>query len=48
LEVLDALEEQRTLYTQEHNFRTILKAHILKTAKIQKRILEEEIYCEMD
>jgi DNA repair ATPase RecN len=29
LEVLDALEEQRTLFIQEYNFRAILKAHIL-------------------
>lgn len=36
LEVLDALEEQRALYTQEHNFRIILKAHILRLLRYKK------------
>ena len=34
--ILDKLEEQRPLYTQEKNFRAILKRHILTLLKYQK------------
>jgi len=36
LEILDALEEQRSLFTQESNFRKILKAHILRLHSYKK------------
>jgi len=36
LEVLDALEEHRPLFTQEYNFRKILKAHILRLLRYRK------------
>ena len=36
LEVLDALEEQRTLFIQEYNFGAILKAHILRLLRYKK------------
>lgn len=35
LAILDKLEEQRQLYTQEHNFRNILKQHIITVLKYQ-------------
>jgi hypothetical protein len=34
--VLDKLEENRTLFVQERNFRSILKRHILKLLQWQK------------
>jgi hypothetical protein len=34
--VLDKLEENRTLFLQEHNFRKILKKHILRILQWQK------------
>jgi len=36
LAVLDKLEDQRPLFTQESNFRKILKAHILKLLQFKK------------
>jgi hypothetical protein len=36
LAVLDKLEENRPLFTQEYNFRKILKKHILKVLQWQK------------
>ena len=36
LGILDKLEEQRTLYIQENNFRNILKKHILKLLKFKQ------------
>jgi len=36
LEILDTLEEQRPLCIQEHNFRIILKQHILRLLKYRK------------
>jgi hypothetical protein len=36
LSVLDKLEEQRPLFTQESNFRDILKKHILKLLKFKQ------------
>ena len=37
LAVLDKLEDQRPLFTQESNFRKILKAHILKLLQFKKK-----------
>jgi hypothetical protein len=36
LVILDKLEENRSLFTQEYNFRKILKKHILKLLQWQK------------
>lgn len=36
LEVLDTLEEQRTLYIQEFNFRKILKEHVLNLLRYKR------------
>jgi exonuclease III len=42
LEVLDALEEQRPLFTQEYNFRKILKAHILRLLRYRKEYWKKD------
>ena len=41
--ILDKLEEQRPLYTQEKNFRAILKRHILTLLKYQNEYWRKDI-----
>ena len=44
LEVLECLEEQRTLFIQEYNFRAILKAHILRLLRYKKNNIRKKRY----